>query len=58
MNVAAIIDLTVALLDLSAKYIKVAKQNTELTPEQEADFKAEVNALLSQDYWKVDKDPS
>jgi hypothetical protein len=58
MSTIAIVELVSALLQLSSKYIQIAKQDQELTPEQEAAFKSEVSLLLNSPEWKIDKDPS
>ena len=58
MNAMAIIQITVALMELSAKYLKIARQDEELSVEQEAKYRQELTALFEQDHWKIDADPS
>lgn len=59
MNAAAIIALTQLVLELSSTYIKIAqKQNGELTPEQESEFRANLKQLQEEAYWKIEPDPT
>lgn len=57
MDATAIIQLTTLVLQLSAKYMEIARQTGELTPEQTAAFKKRFAELTSTDAWKIMPDP-
>ena len=58
MNALAIIQITTALLELSAKYIRIAQQNEELSVAEETKYRQELVELFKQDHWKIEPDPS
>lgn len=58
MDAIAIIQITSALLELSAKYIRIAQENEELSAEQELEYRKSLSLLFAQDHWKIEADPS
>lgn len=58
MTPIAIIQITSALLELSAKYLVIAQQNEELSLEEEIKYRAQLEQLFKEDHWKIEPDPS
>jgi len=58
MNATIIMALAIAALQsivtLIIKTKETAKQNAELTPEQEAEFDKQINETLAQIHWKIE----
>lgn len=57
MDALTIIQMISALTNLSAKYLDIASQTGELTPEQTEDFKRKFQYFVDSDAWKIEKDP-
>jgi len=57
MDALTIIQLISALTNLSAKYLDIASQNGELTPEQTEEFKRKFQYFVESDAWKIEADP-
>ena len=58
MDALTIIQLISALTDLSSKYLAIAAQTGELTPEQTEEFKTKFQYFVDSGAWKIEKDPS
>lgn len=57
MDALTIIQLISALTNLSAKYLDIASQTGELTPEQTEEFKTKFQYFVDSDAWKIEADP-
>lgn len=54
--IAGAISLLEKLIPLIAQWREAAKQTGEMTPEQEAEFKAKIETVTSQPWWKPEPD--
>lgn len=57
MNAIQILDMVQSVLGLAMKFIPIAKQTGELTPEQEAEFRQRLASILSARHMQIDPDP-
>lgn len=57
MDALTIIQLTSAVLQLSSKYIAIAQQSGELSPDETEKFLEEFKRFTESPAWKIEPDP-